>query len=262
MQAATAAGAAASIWRSADICSGPRKFQPLRRLGGGALTEVLLARDVSRDDLVVIKTAPVALLADPGIPVMVRHEAQVLNAAQGFGVVRLLAVDSRFLVLEYLSGGDLLSLLGRPLSAWCRPLAALAESLERLHDKGLVHRDLRPENALFRTPSDPVWIDFQVALPRGAAARPWGPGTWAYASPEQRKGLSADPRDDVYSFGLLLLHMLSGELPDSAAELAAVPPKAEDVPPVLTAWLRAALAPSRSARPASLGEVTGILRAY
>ena len=143
-----------------------------------------------------------------------------------------------------------------------RPLAALAETLERLHDKGLVHRDLRPENALFRTPSDPVWIDFQVALPRGTPARPWGPGTWAYASPEQRKGLSADLRDDVYSFGMLLLHMLSGELPDSAAELAAVPPKAEDVPPALTAWLRAALAPSRSARPASLGEVAGILRAH
>ena len=262
MQAATAAGAAASIWCSADALSGPREFQPLRRLGGGALTEVLLAREAGSDDLVVIKTAPVALLADPGARAMLRHEAQVLDAAQGSGVVQLLAVDTRFLVLEHLSGGDLLSLLGRPLSAWCRPLAALAETLERLHDKGLVHRDLRPENALFRTPSDPVWIDFQVALPRGTPARPWGPGTWAYASPEQRKGLSADPRDDVYSFGMLLLHMLSGELPGSAAELAAVPPKAEDVPPALTAWLRAALAPSRSARPASLGEVAGILRAH
>jgi serine/threonine protein kinase len=209
MQAATTAGAAARIWCSADPRSGPRAFQLLRRLGGGPLTEVLLARNVSGDDLVVIKTAPVVLLADPGIQVMLRHEAQVLNAVQGPGVVQMLGADARSLVLEHLPGGDLLSLLGRPLSAWRRALAALAMTLERLHGQGLVHRDVRPENALFRTPSDPVWIDFQVALPRGAPARPWGPGTWAYASPEQREGLAADPRDDVYSFGLLLRHMLS-----------------------------------------------------
>ena len=102
---------------------------------------------------------------------------------------------------------------------------------------------------------------FRWPCPGARRARPWGPGTRAYASPEQRAGRSADPRDDIYSFGLLLLQLLSGELPGATVALAADLLNAEDGPPALTTWLRAALAPARAARPADLGEIAGILRA-
>src|ERR1700754_1842249 len=132
------------------------------------------------------------------------------------------------LVLEDPGGTPLDRLLGRPLdvSHFLRIATPLAGALRHVHERGLIHKDIKPANILVESASGGVWLTgFGIAsrLPRERQA-PAPPevisGTLAYMAPEQtgRMNRSIDSRSDLYALGVTLYHVLTGSLPFTAAD--------------------------------------------
>ena len=215
--------------------SGPfRLLREVARGGAGTVYEAeddLLGRRVAfkvyhgrgKDQAVLEREARTAVsLAGPGV-------LRVLDADPNQGWVALEWVQ-RGSIRDMLKTGDLASLT--PVSRWARPLA---RALARIHDRGIVHADVKPANVLLRQPHDPVLGDFGIARPTGSPSE--GGGSAGYLSPERLTGRPADPRDDVYGYGRILedvLHRLveagadparqrPGRLPRALAEIALGP---------------------------------------
>ncbi|MDB5607960.1 MAG: histidine kinase [Bradyrhizobium sp.] len=136
--------------------------------------------------------------------------------------------DRMTLVLEDPGGAPLDRLLGRPLdvSHFLRVAIPLAGALRRVHERGLIHKDIKPANILVDAASGGVWLTgFGIAsrLPREHQA-PTPPeviaGTLAYMAPEQtgRMNRSVDSRSDLYALGVTFYEMLTGQLPFTAAD--------------------------------------------
>ena len=216
-------------------------------LGAGGMGEVYRALDVKLGRSVAVKVLPAALMADPERVARFEREAKVLAALNHpniAGLHGLEEVDGRHLLLMELVEGDTLAQkIGRgPL----RPEDALflarqiAEALEAAHEKGIVHRDLKPANVKITPEGTVKVLDFGLAKPMRATpdsnltnsptlsmmATEVGMilGTAAYMSPEQAKGLPADSRSDVFSFGAVFYEMLTGRQAfrgDTAADILA-----------------------------------------
>lgn len=129
------------------------------------------------------------------------------------------ADDHLFLAMEYFPGGDLRSRMREPLP-WRTALAylrQLAEALGALHDIGVLHRDVKPGNVLLRDDGSLAFIDFGLARQLGLESNITGDGaifgTPHYMSPEQGHGQALDERSDLYSLGVVLHEMLTGEKP-------------------------------------------------
>jgi len=238
------------------------------------MADVRTATDVVLDRRVVVK-----LLAPEADRSRFEREAQAAAALAHPNIVQVFdygeAEGRPYIVFEYLPGGSLEERLagGRALpdGETARVAADVAAGLAHAHERGVVHRDLKPGNVLFDVEDRAKIADFGIAQLAGAVTLTDAGtvlGTAAYISPEQTRGETATPASDVYSFGVLLYRMLTGRLPfesESPVELAAMHRDAEapdvrsvrrDVPPALAAVTTAALAKSPAARPAD-GEALG-----
>jgi eukaryotic-like serine/threonine-protein kinase len=179
------------------------------------------------------------------------------------------ADDHVYLAMEYFPGGDLRSRMGAPLP-WRDALGylrQLAAALGALHQVGVLHRDVKPGNVLLRGDGSLAFIDFGLARQLGLESDISGNGaifgTPHYMSPEQGHGLELDGRSDLYSLGIVLHEMLTGEKPFRAeTPLAVIYMHANEpvprLPPAL-AHLQplhdALLAKRASDRPASASEI-------
>jgi serine/threonine-protein kinase len=199
-------------------------YEVQRELGQGGMGVVYLARQPALEREVVIKTLRRGLAEDANIEERFRREAQAAAHIHHQNVVAVYDCfawrGERFIVQEYVAGEDLASVLQvvRRLDPRIAGFVALelARGLEEVHTQGVVHRDLKPGNVLLGRGGDVKIADFGIALePRNAALTQVGlaVGTPAYMSPEQHLGERADQRSDLFSFGVLLYEMLTGELP-------------------------------------------------
>src|SRR3989440_2135590 len=183
-----------------------------------------------------IGLAPILLVAaeerSPGCVERLEHEYALkseLDADWAARPVALTHYNGRMaLVLEDPGGAPLDRLLGRPLevSHFLRIAIPLAGALRRVHEQGLVHKDIKPANILVKVASGGVWLTgFGITsrLPRERQA-PAPPeviaGTLAYMAPEQtgRMNRSVDSRSDLYALGVTFYEMLTGQLPFTAAD--------------------------------------------
>ncbi len=209
---------------------GPYEIQS--PLGAGGMGEVYRARDTRLDRTVALKVLPAAFSADPDRLHRFQHEARILSTLNHPNVVAIYDVGEqngiRYLVSEFLDGQTLRDKLATgSLSRFRISEYALeiAKGLAAAHEKGVVHRDLKPDN-IFVTGDDRVKVlDFGLAKQAPAeighegdtmtGANPTTPGTVmgtvGYMSPEQVRGQPLDHRSDIFSFGAVLYEMASGK---------------------------------------------------
>lgn len=189
----------------------------LDRLGGGGFAEVWRAE--YRDGrTVALKLLKQKFRGRRGARACLERERRLLaelahpHVVRTFGLVEVggaLAVE-----LEYLDGGDLVSLAGAPARHWRQAALDVLAALEHLHARGFVHRDVKARNVLLGADGRARLIDFASALPIGASASKAG-ATAAHRPPGSTGGPAA-ARDDVYALAVLLYQLLAGRLPYGA----------------------------------------------
>jgi WD40 repeat protein len=210
------------------------KFQLLERVGQGSFGTVWRARDTELGRVVALKVPRANLLGSPQQVERFRREARAVAQLQHPNLVGLhdvLTLDGLpVLVSPFIDGVPLKTLLERrrlTFQEGAGVVAEVAEALHYAHERGLVHRDVKPGNLMIELPPDgtatalgrPIVVDFGLALRDEAevvmTAEGQIIGTPAYMSPEQAAGQGhrVDRRSDVYSLGVILYELLAGERP-------------------------------------------------
>jgi eukaryotic-like serine/threonine-protein kinase len=212
------------------------RYRVERRLGSGGMGDVYLAEDPELRRHVAIKVLPPNLASDPERVERFRREARALAALNHPSIVTIHSVEQAdglvFLTMELVDGTtlrDAIPAQGLVLTGILDLAIPLADALSAAHEKGVVHRDLKPGN-LMRTRDGRVKIlDFGLARMLPTADRDAGDlatesggaltregevfGTVPYMAPEQLMGQPADARSDIFSFGVLLYEMATGVRP-------------------------------------------------
>ena len=196
-----------------------------RELGRGGMGVVFLARDVALDRLVAIKLLPPDLAADPALRARFLTEARTAAGLSHPNIVPIHAVEEHgdlvFFVMGYVDGGTLGSRVRHdgplPTMELTRAIQEVAWALGHAHARGVIHRDVKPDNVLFERDTGRALVtDFGIArvieagdTPPSGAVR----GTPQYMSPEQASGGSVDARSDLYSLGVTAFFAATGRLP-------------------------------------------------
>ncbi len=261
------------------------RYELEQKIGEGGMARVYRGRDLRLNRQVAIKTLHEHYAADLTFLQRFHHEAQAAAGLRHPCIVNVYDVgqdgDIHYIVMEYIEGSDLKSLILRngplPIDHAVAIAEDVAEGLEAAHRMGMVHRDVKPQNILV-SPSGEVKItDFGIAKSSlSTALTETGVtfGTADYLSPEQARGFSATPRSDIYALGVTLYEMLTGRLPFTGENAVAVamqhvsaeppPPRMfnAQIPPRLEELVLAALSKNPDERPASAREFAQMLRAY
>ena len=203
-------------------------------IGEGGMGQVYQATDTKLKRQVALKILPEAFATDPDRLARFQREAQVLASLNHPNIAQIHGIEedegTRALVLELVEGPTLADRISKgpiPLDEALPIAKQIAEALEAAHEAGVIHRDLKPANIKVREDGTVKVLDFGLAKaldpnPEGdpsqsptltAAATQMGVimGTAAYMSPEQAKGKSVDKRADIWSFGVVLFEMLTGQ---------------------------------------------------
>ena len=210
-------------------------FHVTAKLGEGGMGEVYRAQDTKLGREVAIKVLPEAVAADPERLARFEREAKVLAALEHSSIAAIYGleeVDGRqLLVMQLAEGETLQERIARgpiPLKQALPIALQIAEALEAAHEKGIIHRDLKPANVKVTADDRVKVLDFGLAKAleeereQGdvnnsptltAAATQMGliMGTAGYMAPEQAAGQPADRRSDVWSFGVVLAEMITGQ---------------------------------------------------
>src|SRR5215216_3075240 len=238
------------------------------RIAGGGMGDVWRGTDEVLGRTVAVKVLLPALLDEPGFAERFRGEARTMATINHPGVVDIYDYGSdqsvAYLVMEYVEGDALsrtLSRVGRLTPARTMALVAqAADALQAAHEKGVVHRDVKPGNLLVRPNGTLVLTDFGIARSVGAAqltAAGSVLGTASYISPEQAAGSVATRLSDIYALGVVAYQCLSGHRPfegDNPLEIAmrhvrdTPPPLPGDIPPPVRQFVERAMAKDPAAR--------------
>ena len=193
----------------------------LRLIGEGGMARVYLASREGDDEPLVVKILRREVLANRTALERFMEEYSLVERIQSRHVARIYGhgnVDEHaYLVMEFFEGGDLnRRLAGKPLAPAeaLRIFRELMLALGEIHEKGILHRDLKPQNLMFREDGTLAILDFGIAKQIDAAVDRTNAGeilgTPRYMSPEQVQGRVLDLRTDIYSAGVLLYQMLTG----------------------------------------------------
>jgi len=213
-------------------------FRVLGRLGHGGMGVVYRAEDEKLRRQVALKVLPEAVANDEERRTRFLREARSAAAINHPNIATIYEVDETdgriFIAMELVEGGTLRARLAKgavTVSEVVRLARGIARGLARAHARGVVHRDLKPDNVMLTEDGEPKILDFGLAKLREERDAP-GPtqleqaetasqvthegrllGTPGYMSPEQARARPVDARTDVFAMGVVLYEMLSGELP-------------------------------------------------
>ncbi len=268
-------------------------------LGAGGMGEVYRARDTKLGRDVALKVLPEAFTADPDRLARFEREARVLASLNHPNIAQIHGFEetggTRALVLELVEGPTLADRLEQgpiPLDEALSIARQIALALQAAHEAGVIHRDLKPANVKVREDGTVKVLDFGLAKALGETSAPDADplqsptitasvtrmggglimGTPSYMSPEQAEGQPTDTRGDLWSFGVVLYEMLSGQrlfggetvaqvlarVIDRDLDLSALPPS---TPPPVRRLLRRSLERDRRRRMRDAGEAISDLEA-
>lgn len=204
-------------------------------LGAGGMGVVYRARDTKLDRDVAIKVLPAEFSRDDERRKRFQREARAIAALKHPNIVTIYSVEESdgvdFITMEYVEGATLSALIpldGVPLDNFFEYAIALADAISAAHDQNVTHRDLKPTNVLQDRDGRLKVLDFGLAKLIGESVDPTQAktmvrdsdtavgqilGTAAYMSPEQAQGNPVDHRSDIFSLGIILYEMATGERP-------------------------------------------------
>lgn len=193
-------------------------------LGQGGMATVFRARDTLHQRWVALKTLSPRLSQRPGFLELFRREAIALSDLQHPHILPVYAYGERggvtYIVTKLIEGGTLATRLGQPLPLpqCAHYLAQVAAALDYAHQRGLIHRDVKPTNILVDAHNTCYLADFGIAALVASTTdqvddEPHIVGTPTYISPEQASGDKPVPASDVYSLGVVLYEMVTGRPP-------------------------------------------------
>src|SRR5688572_31328161 len=193
----------------------------LHLIGEGGMSRVYLASRERDDEPLVVKILRAEVTSDPEALARFMDEYSLVERIQSPHVARVFdhgtSEEHAYLVMEFFEGGDLQKRLGGkalPPAESLRMFRELMMALGDIHEKGILHRDLKPQNLMFRNDGSLAIVDFGIAKHVDAADMTGQGevlGTPRYMSPEQVQGKALDMRTDIYSAGVLLYQMLTGK---------------------------------------------------
>jgi serine/threonine protein kinase len=187
-------------------------YEILERIGGGGMGVIYRARDARLDRSVALKFIAPEIRRDPRAQQRFLQEARAASALDHPNICTIHEIgeteDGRqYIVMPAYDGETLRSRLERPPVPADEALdisRQIARALAAAHERGIVHRDVKPENVFITRDGVVKLLDFGLSGSVGAA------GTVAYMSPEQAGGQLADARSDVWALGVILVEMLTG----------------------------------------------------
>jgi eukaryotic-like serine/threonine-protein kinase len=202
-------------------------YRVLEKVRGGPIAEIYRAIQIPLERPVTVKSLGPGILPSSPFALGLEREARLLAQLSHPNVIALYdfvrSGDRMWLVLEHVEGLTLAELLGKerrlPQAAAAAVAKALAGALGHAHERGIVHRDLRPANVLVSQNGEVKLTDFAIASDERLPTAPelldgsGGQPSIAYASPEQVLGEQPDPRSDLFSLGAVLFELLAGEPP-------------------------------------------------
>jgi eukaryotic-like serine/threonine-protein kinase len=205
------------------------RYRVLHRLGGGGMADVYVAEQSQLARRVIIKVLHPHLARDAEVAERFRREAEAaaklvhphICCIHDYGATQ----DVVFTVMPYLEGGSLADLIQKNRTVDPAQAATVATqvacALDYAHRRGVVHRDVKPDNVLFDEDGNAVLTDFGIATARfhgRLTASGRAMGTPHYMSPEQAMGKLVDGRSDIYAVGILLYEALVGFPPFDGAD--------------------------------------------
>ncbi|MCS6801453.1 MAG: protein kinase [Chloroflexota bacterium] len=251
------------------------QYQIVELLGSGGMATVYRALQPALNRSVAIKVLPPVLANDDLFVARFRREAMVVAGLAHPNILPVydFGIFDGYLaiIMMYVRGGTLRTRLGEPMpvATAVQIAAQVADALRYAHERGIVHRDVKPSNILMARSDWALLADFgiaQLADQRTLTLTGAKVGTPEYMSPEQAAGDPVDARSDLYSLGIVLYEMLTGRVPFSAPTTLAtlqqqihtpLPPITtfrRDLPPGLIEVVKRALEKSPAARFATAAE--------
>jgi eukaryotic-like serine/threonine-protein kinase len=196
-------------------------YRTLRMIGEGGMAQVYLAERLHDGLQLVLKVLDSSLRRDATFLQRFVREYKLIAAIEDEHVAHIFdqgfSGDQPYIAMEYLAGGTLAARMHEGMSslAALRLTSQIARALSTIHAHDVVHRDLKPQNIMFRDNGRPVIVDFGLAKDLVSASNLTRHGevmaTPRYMSPEQCVGLPVDARSDLYSLGAIFYEMLTGQ---------------------------------------------------
>ncbi len=207
------------------------KYQVVEHLGRGGMAEVYKAYQPNLDRYVALKLMHAFLVEDKDFISRFEREAKNVAALRHPNIVQVYDFDVAdgmpFMVMEFIEGGTLKTHLENlaqrgeslPISEAVRIIHEIGEALSYAHKRSMIHRDVKPANVMLDSSGRVILTDFGIAkILTGPSHTATGAtiGTPSYMSPEQGLGRPGDHRSDIYSLGVMLYQLATGQLPYDA----------------------------------------------
>ncbi len=248
------------------------RYRIIALLGKGGMGEVYRATDLTLGQSVALKFLPALSGGDPRWLERFHNEVRIARQVSHPNVCRVYDIGEAeglvFLSMEYVDGEDLSTLLrriGRLPSEKATEIARkICAGLAAAHDRGVIHRDLKPHNVMLNKRGEVLICDFGLAaLPDQIDPSEFRQGTPAYMAPEQIKGIGVTAQSDIYALGLVLYELYTGKRPytggnlqellaqQEAMSMTSMSSHAADIEPAVENVIKRCLDPDAAKRPSN-----------